>query len=89
MEFFMQEYWSGLPFPIPGDLPNPGTEYTSLTSPAMVGEFFTTGPSGKPKVAFTSVQFSRSVVSDSLRPYGLEHARPPYPSLEFTQTHAH
>ena len=29
-----QEYWSGLPFPSPGDLPNPGTEPTSLLSPA-------------------------------------------------------
>ena len=48
MGFSRQEYWSGLPFPIPGDLPNPGTEHTSLKSPAMVGEFFTTGPSGKP-----------------------------------------
>ena len=37
------------------------------------------------------VQFSRSVVSDSLRPHGLQHARPPCPSpiLEFTQTHVH
>ena len=38
-----------------------------------------------------SVQFSRSVVSDSLRPHGLQHARPPCPSPspEFTQTHTH
>ena len=31
MEFFRQEYWSGLPFPYPGDLPNPGTEPESPT----------------------------------------------------------
>ena len=31
MEFFRQEYWSGLPFPSPGDLPNPGTESSSPT----------------------------------------------------------
>ena len=30
MEFSRQEYWSGLPFPTPGDLPDPGTEPTSL-----------------------------------------------------------
>ena len=30
-----QEYWSGLPFPPPGDLPNPGVEPMSLTSPAL------------------------------------------------------
>ena len=32
-------------------------------------------------IQFSSVQFSRSVVSDSLRPHELQHARPPYPSL--------
>ena len=42
MGFSRQEYWSGLPFPTPGDLPNPGMEPMSLTSPAMAGEFFTT-----------------------------------------------
>ena len=40
--FFRQEYWSGLLFPTPGDLPNPGMELASLTSPALAGEFFTT-----------------------------------------------
>ena len=42
MEFSRQEYWSGLPFPPPGDLPNPGTELSSLISPALSGWFFTT-----------------------------------------------
>ena len=37
-----QEYWSGLPFLSPGDLPNPGIKSTSLTSPALAGVFFTT-----------------------------------------------
>ena len=40
--FFRQEYWSGLPFPSPGDLPDPGIKPTSLTSSALVGGFFTT-----------------------------------------------
>ena len=35
MEFSRQEYWSGLPCPPPGDLPGPGTEPMSLTSPAL------------------------------------------------------
>ena len=39
MEFSRQEYWSGLPFPPPGDLPHPGIK---LASPALVGRFFTT-----------------------------------------------
>ena len=43
-----QEYWSGLPFPSPGDLPDPGIESVSLASPALADEFFTTLPHGKP-----------------------------------------
>ena len=39
--FSRQEYWSGLPFPPPGDLPDPGIEPSSLTSPALAGGFFT------------------------------------------------
>ena len=40
--FSRQEYQSGLPCPTPGDLPNPGTEPTSLMSPALAGGFLTT-----------------------------------------------
>ena len=39
--FSRQEYWSGLPFPAPGDLPDPGIKLTSLESPALAGRFFT------------------------------------------------
>ena len=35
MGFSRQEYWSGLPFPSPGDLPDPGTEPASPVSPAL------------------------------------------------------
>ena len=42
MGFSTQEYWRGLPFPPPGDLPNPGIEPASLTSPALAGGFSTT-----------------------------------------------
>ena len=35
-----QEYWNGLPFPSPWDLPDPGIEPASLISPALPGEFF-------------------------------------------------
>ena len=44
MGFSRQDYWSGLPFPYPGDLPDPGTEPMSL---AVAGAFFTTEPPGK------------------------------------------
>ena len=40
--FSRQEYWSGLLFPIPGDLPDPGMEPKSPVSPALAGGFFTT-----------------------------------------------
>ena len=42
MGFSRQEYWNGLLFPPPGDLPDPGIEPASLTSPALAGRFFTT-----------------------------------------------
>ena len=42
MEFSRQEYWNGLPFPSPGNLPDPGIKPLSLTSPALAGRFFTT-----------------------------------------------
>ena len=45
MGFSRQKYWSGLPFPVPGDLPDPGIETASLTSPALAGGFFTTSVS--------------------------------------------
>ena len=41
MGFFRQKYWSGLPCPPPGDLPNPGIEPASLMSPELAGGFFT------------------------------------------------
>ena len=41
MGFFRQQYWSGLPCPPPGDLPDPGIEPGSLMSPALAGRFFT------------------------------------------------
>ena len=41
MGFSKQEYWSRLPFPTPGDLPDPGIKCTSLGSPAFAGGFFT------------------------------------------------
>ena len=42
MGFSRQEYWSGLPFPSPGDLPDPGIEPTPLASPAFSGGFLIT-----------------------------------------------
>ena len=44
--FSRQGYWSRLSFPPPGDLPDPGIEPVSLTSPALAGAFFTTSATG-------------------------------------------
>ena len=49
MEFSRQEYWSGSPFPTPGNLPNPGIELMSFAYPALAGGFFTIAQPGKPK----------------------------------------
>ena len=85
MGFSRQEYWIGLPCPPPGDLPDPEIEPVSLSSPALTGGSLPLAPPGKPS------QFSRSVMSDSLRPHGLQHARLPCPSqlLKLAQTHVH
>ena len=48
MGFPRQEHWSRLPFPSPGDLPNPGIKPTSPASLAMAGKFFTTESQGEP-----------------------------------------
>ena len=64
MGFFRQEYWSGLPFPSPGDLPDPGMEpgSTALQSDSTLSE-----PSGKPRSAIhTQVYMYRSAIHISL-----------------------
>ena len=44
MGFSRQDYWSGLPFPTPGSISDPGIKPTSLASPALVAGGFTTAP---------------------------------------------
>ena len=50
MQFSRQEYWSGLPFPTPGDHPDPGIEPTSPDSPELAGRFLTTETPEKPLI---------------------------------------
>ena len=52
MEFSRQEYWIGLPFPAPEDLPDPGTE---PMFPALAGRFFTSEPPGKQRVNYSNI----------------------------------
>ena len=53
--FSRQEYWSGLPFPSPGDLPDPGIKPVSPVSPALQADSLPTEPSGKPLDVVTLV----------------------------------
>ena len=52
MEFSRQEYWSGLPFPLPEDLPDPGIKPMSLKSPKLSGGLFTTSATWEAPVSF-------------------------------------
>ena len=53
MRFSRQEYWSGLPCPSPGDLPDPGMELKSLMSPALAGGFFNTSTTSPRQISTT------------------------------------
>jgi len=55
MGFFRQGYWCGLPFPPPEDLPDPGIETVSFTSPVLAGRFFITEPPEKPQILLYSL----------------------------------
>ena len=52
--FFRQEYWSGLPYSLPGDLPHPGIKPSSLTSPALAGGFLITSATWEAQDCFRS-----------------------------------
>ena len=70
MEFSRQEYWSGLPFPPPGDLPNPGTK---PGSPAFQADALPSELPGKPKhemgVKYLLALFSSPLQVQLLRKY--------------------
>ena len=59
---FQQEYWSGLPFPSPGELLDPRIK---LMSPALAGRFFTTEPPGKPQRTYSAGNKTASVLSEA------------------------
>ena len=85
MEFSRQEYWSELPFPSPGDFPNPGIE---PQSPELQADALLSEPPGKPSVQFSS--FTQSCPT-LFNPMNRSMPGPPvHPQLpEFTQTHVH
>ena len=87
--FPRQEYCSGLPFPSPEYLPNPGIK---PTSPALAGRFFVTEPQRKPK-KYGSAQFSSVTQSCPILCDPMNCSTPGLPVHhqlpEFTQTHVH
>ena len=64
MGFSRQEYWSGLPFPLPGDLPDPGIE---PWSPALQADSLPTEPRGKPLVTFRIYYSNIIIRGDNIR----------------------
>jgi len=63
MGFPKQEYWSGLPFLFPGNLPDPGIE---PLSPALAGEFFTTKPRGSPVISMNISKYKTTIQAQTL-----------------------
>ena len=76
--FSRQEYWSGLPCPPPGELPTQGSN-PQLLQLLHCGQILYHQATREAQRYICS-KFSRSVVSDSLRPHESQHARPPCPS---------
>ena len=66
MGFPRQDYWNGLPFPSPGDLPDPGMELESPESPSLAGGFFTTEPPGSHVITMYMGMLGCTVVSHPL-----------------------
>ena len=66
MGFPRQEYWSGLLFPFPGDLPNPGIE---PTSPTLAGRFFIIETPGKPNILISCIHMKERA-EDTANPSG-------------------
>ena len=90
MEFPRQEYWRGLPFPSPRDLPDPGIQPESPTFPVLAGRFFNTEPPGKPfsSVQFSSVAQSCLTICDPMN-CSTQGLLVHHQLSEFTQTHVH
>ena len=73
MEFSKPEYWSGSPFPAPGDLPNPGIE---PRSPALQADSLPAEPPGKPKnTGVGSLSFLQGIYLTQEPNWDLPHCR--------------
>ena len=101
MGFPRQEYWSGLPFPSPEYLPNPGIEPMSPASPILAGRFFTTWPPGKPVLWYFYLTFEcsntkyptnninfKTIVMESINVHFFTHILPTYIYIYIYNLHA-
>ena len=70
MGFSRQEYWSGLPCPFPGNISSLGIKPTSLISPSMTGEFFTTSTTWETPIC-TYIYTNINILFQILSPYRL------------------
>ena len=70
MGFSRQEYWSGLPWPPPRDLPGPGIKTTSLMSPALTGGFFTSSATWEAIIYHTHTYMSHMCLRVFIHTYG-------------------
>ena len=84
-EFSRQEYWSGLPFPPPGDLPSPGSEPASLTSPALARGFYTNCATWEAQVYTLSGYYS-AIERNEVRIYAIlpkQYAKLKKPDIKY------
>ena len=66
MGFSRQEYWSGLPYPFPGDLPNPGIELMSLVAPAVQVDSLPLSHQGSLNLSLTKFKFDLDLDTEIL-----------------------
>ena len=89
MELSRQEYWSGLPFPPPGDLPDPGIELSSPVSPnSMVG----LNPSEWRPYRKTAIRLNPHLLHQQADSLPLHHLESPFvssPTLKYIRNHFH
>ena len=85
MGFSWQEYWSGLPFPSPGDLPDPGIE---PGSPALEADALTSEPPGKPSIGDCNAKVGSQETPGVTGKFGLGIQNEAGQRLEFCQEKA-
>ena len=89
MGFPEQEYWSGLLFPSPGDLPDPEIKPKSLMSPALAGRLFTTRATWEVPLSMLFIYFKRFIGVYLIFKFVLVSGVQQSESVTYTHTHTH